>query len=162
MRIALFWNNVLFRVFSFFSSCCILFRLILIHLVVMFSLAGCCLHSTDFMGKRLLLAPHQVKVAQGNFISRELIANSLYIGMKKHEVRSLFGSPLFSDIFHFNNWYYVFYLTQGCNYVVNKQHLVLYFTGEKLTKWRFTEGIPSEIEFVNLIDNGSYGLKKSN
>ena len=64
------------------------------------------------------LSPYRIDVQQGNFISREMVAQ-LKEGMRTkdgvtpEQVRFVLGTPLLTDIFHSNRWDYVFRLKKG-------------------------------------------------
>ena len=50
---------------------------------------------------------HRVDVVQGNYIEETRI-ESLKPGMSKHEVQMLLGTPLVTDVYEPDVWYYVF------------------------------------------------------
>lgn len=158
MKGALFSKNVLLVAASLF------FRklLVLWKLAVPIFLLSSCISSSNPFTKQVLLAPYQIRVVQGNFVSRECIADNLRVGMKKREVLSLLGSPSLQDMFHSNRWDYIFYMRKGSDYVVKNQHLILYFSGEKLTRWSIAKELSSELEFIERIDINAYKMKKAN
>jgi outer membrane protein assembly factor BamE len=58
--------------------------------------------------KVLGITPYRMEIQQGNFVSKETVAQ-LKSGMTKEQVRFVLGTPLVTDIFHANRWDYVFY-----------------------------------------------------
>jgi outer membrane protein assembly factor BamE len=96
------------------------------------------------------LAPYQVEVVQGNFVSREQV-EALRPGMSRQRVRDILGTPLVTSVFHANRWDYVFTLKrQGAP--VQERKLTVYFDGDTLAR---VEGdpMPTEAEFVASLDS---------
>ncbi len=67
------------------------------------------------------------KVKQGNSLDKFNV-NQLKIGMPKQEVVKLIGTPVMTDIFHNNQWYYVNYSTDI------KYRLRIIFKDNKIAK----------------------------
>jgi outer membrane protein assembly factor BamE len=101
-----------------------------------------------------LLTPYRVSVVQGNFISREAVAQ-LKAGMSREQVRFLLGTPLLTDIFHADRWDYVFTFKRGDSVIVHERRYTVYFEGDQLVKFGGDE-LPSEYELIAEID----GLRK--
>ncbi|MDR0458336.1 MAG: outer membrane protein assembly factor BamE [Burkholderiaceae bacterium] len=94
------------------------------------------------------LTPYKAEVVQGNFVSREQVAQ-LHAGMTRVQARDLLGTPLITPLFEGDRWDYVFTMRrQG----VPPQHyrLTLYFSGDALDRFDGDE-MPSEDEFVQRI-----------
>lgn len=79
-----------------------------------------------------VLSPYKMDIRQGNFVTPEM-REKLKLGMTKHQVRYVLGTPMINDAFHGNRWDYVYRLEQHGK-VVEKQHLILYFNGENLAR----------------------------
>lgn len=79
-----------------------------------------------------VLSPYKMDIRQGNFVTPEM-REKLKLGMTKHQVRYVLGTPMINDVFHGNRWDYVYRLEQHGK-VVEKQHLVLLFNGENLAR----------------------------
>lgn len=84
-----------------------------------------------------LLSPYKMDIRQGNYITAEM-REKLKIGMTRHQVRYVLGTPMISDIFHGNRWDYIYRMEQRGE-VVEKQQLTLYFEGDNLV--RIEEGL---------------------
>ncbi len=68
------------------------------------ALAGCAPRDTTRSG---LFEPHRIDLPQGNYVTREMLAQ-VKPGMAPDEVRLALGSPLLTDIFQPDRWVYVF------------------------------------------------------
>ncbi|HEU0283396.1 MAG TPA: outer membrane protein assembly factor BamE, partial [Gallionella sp.] len=79
-----------------------------------------------------VLSPYKMDIRQGNYITAEM-REKLKLGMSKHQVRYVLGTPMVSDVFHGNRWDYVYRLAQRGE-VVEKQRLTLYFEGDNLAR----------------------------
>ena len=55
------------------------------------------------------VTPYRIVIQQGNYISREMVAQ-LKPGMTREQVRFVLGTPLVSDIFHADRWDYVYFI----------------------------------------------------
>jgi outer membrane protein assembly factor BamE len=96
------------------------------------------------------LTPYKVDVIQGNFVSREQVAQ-LRPGLTRDQVKGVLGTPLVASMFHADRWDYVFTLQrQG----VEKQSYkyTVYFTGDQLVKFE-GDAMPSETDFIEKLDN---------
>ncbi|GIZ53242.1 outer membrane protein assembly factor BamE [Noviherbaspirillum aridicola] len=100
------------------------------------------------------LAPYRIEIQQGNFVSREAVAQ-LEEGMKRPEgvtreqVRFVLGTPLLTDPFHADRWDYVFRLKKRSGEVIASR-VTAYFEGNRLAR---IEGdkLPTEQEYLGLI-----------
>ena len=108
------------------------------------------------------LSPYRIDVQQGNFISREMVAQ-LKEGMRNKEgvtpeqVRFVLGTPLLTDIFHANRWDYVFRLKKGNGEVISSR-VTVFFKDNRLVN---IEGgmLPTEQEYLALIAGAAPGSK---
>ena len=94
------------------------------------------------------LAPYQIEVVQGNFVSKEQV-DALKPGMAREQVKDILGTSLLQDVFHADRWDYVFTLRrQGTE--PQARQLTVFFKGDLLDR---VEGdtMPSESEFVGLL-----------
>lgn len=95
------------------------------------------------------ITPYKVDVVQGNFVSREQVAQ-LKPGVTRQQVRELLGTSLLTDVFHTNRWDYVFTIKrQGVE--PQQRRLTIFFNGELLERFEGDE-MPSEQEFVAELD----------
>lgn len=58
------------------------------------------------------LRPFRMDIQQGNYVSQAMVSQ-LKPGMSKAQVRFIMGTPLVTDMFHPDRWYYVFYNQPG-------------------------------------------------
>ena len=79
-----------------------------------------------------LLTPYKMDINQGNFVSADM-REKLKLGMTRQQVRYVLGTPLINDVFHGDRWDYVYRLERGGK-LVEQQHLVIYFEGDKLLR----------------------------
>lgn len=130
---------------------------------VALAFAGCALLASCSVGKNQpgsintssinpvnWLTPYKVDVIQGNFVSREQVAQ-LRPGLTRDQVKGLLGTPLLASLFHADRWDYVFTLQrQG----VEKQSYkyTVYFNGDQLVKFE-GDTMPSETDFIEKLDN---------
>lgn len=95
------------------------------------------------------ITPYRADVVQGNFISREQIAQ-LRSGMGRNDVRSVLGTPLLTSVFHADRWDYVFTLKrQGMADQVFRYSV--FFKGEALERFE-GDTMPGEAEFIARMD----------
>lgn len=116
--------------------------------------AACSTYDSASHGLVSKLSPYRAPVVQGNFISRESVAQ-LKLGMSKEQVRFLLGTPLLNDVFHADRWDYIFTYKRGDSVIVQQRRYTVYFDADKLVKFEGDE-LPSEYELVAEID----GLRK--
>jgi outer membrane protein assembly factor BamE len=91
------------------------------------------------------LRPYRPDIQQGNFISREMVAQ-LKEGMTRDQVRFVLGTPLLTDVFHNERWDYPFRMAKG-NGEMTASRLTLTFVDEKLAR---IEGgdLPTEADYL--------------
>lgn len=100
------------------------------------------------------LAPYRIDIQQGNFVSREAVAQ-LEEGMKRPEgvtreqVRFVLGTPLVTDAFHADRWDYVFRLKKRNGEVIASR-VTAYFDGNRLARIEGDQ-LPTEQEYLGLI-----------
>jgi outer membrane protein assembly factor BamE len=95
------------------------------------------------------ITPYKVEVVQGNFVSREQVAQ-LKPGMPRAQVREVLGTPLLASVFHADRWDYVFTLKrQGAAPQALK--LTVFFKGDALDRFE-GDAMPSESDFVAKLD----------
>lgn len=117
-------------------------------------LIGCSTYDKTSHNLLRAITPYRVSVVQGNFVSREAVAQ-LKAGMSREQVRFLLGTPLLTDMFHANRWDYVFTYKQGNSVIVQQRHYTVYFADDKLVRFG-GDDLPSEYELIEEID----GLRK--
>lgn len=107
--------------------------------------------------RRLLgmFSPYRIDIQQGNFVSREMVAQ-LKEGMTREQVRFVLGTPLLTDIFHAERWDYAFRLQKGSGEVITSR-VVVFFRDDRLAKIEGGE-LPTEAEYLAFIA-GSAGSK---
>lgn len=100
------------------------------------------------------LTPYRVDIQQGNFVSKEMVAQ-LKEGMKRPEgvtrdqVRFALGTPLLTDMFHADRWDYIFRLRKGNGEVI-ESHITAFFKDNRLARIEGTV-LPTEAEYLALI-----------
>jgi outer membrane protein assembly factor BamE len=114
--------------------------------------------SVDSVSNRIAssITPYKVEIVQGNFISREQVAQ-LKPGMSRLQVRDILGTPLVADIFHADRWDYVFTLRRK-GVQTQERKLTVFFKGDALDRYEGDE-MPTEAEFVASLDNRRQGAK---
>jgi outer membrane protein assembly factor BamE len=99
-------------------------------------------HESRFLG---FLSPYRPDIQQGNFVSREMVAQ-LKEGMTQEQVRFVLGTPLLSDMFHADRWDYLFRLKRGDGEVTSSR-VTVFFKENRLA--RFEGGdLPTEAEYL--------------
>ncbi len=92
-----------------------------------------------------VFSPYRPDIQQGNFISKEMLAQ-LQVGQTRDQVKFILGTPLLTDIFHQDRWDYPFYLARG-NGELTSAKVVVFFKDDKVE--RFEGGnLPSEQEYI--------------
>lgn len=87
-------------------------------------------------------------VQQGNFISREMVAQ-LRVGMTPEQVRFVLGTPMLTDVFHAERWDYPFRLQKG-NGEITSSHVLVFFENNRVA--RFEGGdLPDEKDYLSRI-----------
>jgi outer membrane protein assembly factor BamE len=95
------------------------------------ALAGAAIGGT-LIGLGACITPFRIEIQQGNYISREAMAQ-VKPGMTKEQVRSILGTPLLNDIFHADRWDYVFTRSAVNRTDVETRRATLLFKGDVLT-----------------------------
>lgn len=110
--------------------------------------------------KRFLgfLRPYRPDVQQGNFVSREMIAQ-LKPGMTQDQVTFLLGTPLLNDIFHADRWDYAFRLQKG-NGEITTSRVTVYFQDGLVTRYEGGGDLPTEADYLARIANKAKEAKK--
>jgi len=91
---------------------------------------------------------YRADVQQGNFISKEMVAQ-LKIGMTPDQVRFILGTPLLNDVFHQERWDYPFRIKGGDGTITSSQ-VTIFFKNGKLE--RFEGGdLPDEKDYLQRI-----------
>ncbi len=88
---------------------------------------------------------HKIDIQQGNVITQEML-EKLKTGMNKQQVSRLLGTPLVEDPFHKGRWDYIYKFVAGDTGEKQSSHIVLYFTGDDLTKIDVRETPPAEAD----------------
>lgn len=92
-----------------------------------------------------IFSPYRPDIQQGNFISKEMLAQ-VQVGQSRDQVKFILGTPLLTDIFHADRWDYPFYLARG-NGELTSAKVVIFFKDDKVE--RFEGGnLPSEQEYI--------------
>lgn len=86
-------------------------------------------------------------IQQGNFISREMVAQ-LKEGMTPEQVRFVLGTPLLTDLFHETRWDYPFRIRKGDGEITSSRVVVF-----------FKEGRVSHFEGGDLPEENDYLLR---
>lgn len=95
------------------------------------------------------LTPYRIDIQQGNFVSKEMVAQ-LRPGMTKEQVRFVLGTPLLTDMFHSDRWDYEFYLIKRNGEVVSSQ-VSVFFKDNLLDKFDGGNNLPTESEYLSMI-----------
>ncbi len=82
---------------------------------------------------------YRMDIQQGNLLDAEQV-EQVEVGMTRSQVRFLLGTPMVIDSFDANRWDYVYSMRLGRERKVTKQHLVVWFDGDTVT--RIEEPIP--------------------
>lgn len=103
---------------------------------------------------RNFFSPYRIEIQQGNFVSREMLAQ-LNERMQRKEaitpeqVKFALGTPLLTDIFHADRWDYVFRLKKPSGEVISSR-VTVFFQNNQLAR---IEGgmLPTEQEYLAMI-----------
>lgn len=96
-----------------------------------------------------IFSPYRPDIQQGNFVSREMVAQ-LKEGMTPEQVRFVLGTPLLTDIFHADRWDYPFRLVKG-NGEVTTSRVTVYFKDNRLVRVDGGE-LPTEADYLARIE----------
>jgi outer membrane protein assembly factor BamE len=101
-----------------------------------------------------ILSPYRPDIQQGNFVSREMVAQikenmKEKSGLTQDQVRFVMGTPLVQDVFHKDRWDYPFRLEKGNGEVIASR-VSLFFKDGRLVN---VEGgdLPNEKDYISLI-----------
>src|SRR5688500_15982012 len=86
-----------------------------------------------FAAVMLSACVYSIDIQQGNLLEPKDI-DRVAVGMTRVQVRSLLGTPMVSDPFEGARWDYVYYLKRNRSNEVLKQHIVVYFEDDKVSK----------------------------
>jgi outer membrane protein assembly factor BamE len=101
-----------------------------------------------------IFSPYRVDVQQGNFVSREMVAQLKESmknkqGMTPDQVRFVMGTPLLTDVFHQDRWDYPFRLEKANGEIITSR-VTVFFKDNRLVN---VEGgdLPTEKDYLSLI-----------
>lgn len=104
------------------------------------------------------LKPYRIDIQQGNFVSKEMVAQ-LRPGQSRDQVRFVLGTPLLNNLFHGERWDYDFRLAKG-NGEVMMSRVSVFFTKEGVVDHvEGGENLPTESEYLSLISSSKQGAK---
>ncbi len=95
--------------------------------------------------------PYRPDIQQGNFVSREMVAQ-LKPGMTQDQVIFLLGTPLLSDIFHAERWDYAFRLQKG-NGEITTSRVTVFFKDNLVSSFEGGGDLPTEADYLARIAN---------
>lgn len=75
---------------------------------------------------------YKMTVQQGNIVTEEMV-DGLETGMTRTQVRYLLGTPMLTDIFHGDRWFYTYTIRRG-HAEMEKRPLVVYFNGDQMVR----------------------------
>ncbi|MBP0600339.1 outer membrane protein assembly factor BamE [Herbaspirillum sp. LeCh32-8] len=103
------------------------------------------------------LKPYRIDIQQGNFVSKEMVAQ-LRPGLSRDQVRFVLGTPLLNDMFHVNRWDYDFRLAKGNGEIITSR-VSVFFKDDLLDHIEGGENLPTESEYLTLITDAKTGSK---
>lgn len=134
-------------------------------------LSGCASHqpaagaaATDASGVQVsnkgsslfgFLKPYRIDIQQGNFVSKEMVAQ-LKPGMTREQVRFVLGTPLLTDVFHADRWEYEFRLAKGNGELVSSR-VSVFFKDNLMDRYEGGDNLPTEEEYLSLIAGSKKG-----
>jgi len=77
---------------------------------------------------------YRVDIQQGNRIDAKTM-EKLDLGMTRRQVEFLLGKPAIADLYHADQWHYIYYLKSGSSGAIDKRVMVLFFTDDKLSSY---------------------------
>lgn len=104
------------------------------------------------------LSPYRPDVQQGNFVSREMVAQ-LKPGMTQSQVVFLLGTPLLQDVFHQQRWDYVFRMQKG-NGDITTSNVTVYFENGLVSRYEGGGDLPTEADYLARIADKAKAAKK--
>ncbi len=87
---------------------------------------------------------YRMDIPQGNRIEPEVI-EQLSIGMSRSQVEFLMGTPAVVDLYHPDQWHYIYFLKTGDDGKIDQRRLTLTFSNDLLAEIegdRFIDGEP--------------------
>ncbi len=101
-----------------------------------------------------IFSPYRVDIQQGNFVSREMVAQvrenmKSKEGMTPEQVRFVMGTPLVMDVFHQDRWDYVFRLEKNNGDIILSD-VTVYFENNRLKRLEGGD-LPNEKDYLALI-----------
>jgi outer membrane protein assembly factor BamE len=112
-------------------------------------------HKKRFLG---IFSPYRPDVQQGNFVSREMVAQ-LKVGMTPDQVVFLLGTPLLNDVFHGQRWDYPFRMQKG-NGEITTSHVTVFFENSRVSRVEGGGDLPTEADYLARIANKAKAPKK--
>ena len=76
---------------------------------------------------------YRLDVPQGNRIDPAVL-EQLEIGMSRNQVEFLLGSPAVIDLYHPDQWHYIFYIKFGEDGSIEQRRMTLTFTDDLLSE----------------------------
>lgn len=109
-----------------------------------------------------IFSPYRIDIQQGNFVSREMVAQlregmAQKDGVTRDQVRFVLGTPLLTDIFHADRWDYLFRLRKGNGEVISSR-VAVFFQNNRLVRIDGDQ-LPTEEEYLALIAGAAPGAK---
>ncbi|WP_016832070.1 outer membrane protein assembly factor BamE [Herbaspirillum lusitanum] len=101
------------------------------------------------------LKPYRIDIQQGNFVSKEMVAQ-LKPGMTRDQVRFVLGTPLLADVFHSDRWDYEFRLAKG-NGELMSSRVSVFFKDNLMERYEGGSDLPTEQEYLSLIAGSKKG-----
>lgn len=101
-----------------------------------------------FMG---IFTPYRTTIQQGNFVSKEMLAQ-VKQGMTREQVRFLLGTPLLTDMFHSDRWDYMFRLLKP-NGELTTSRVTVYFEKNLVSTIEHGD-LPTERDYLAEITDG--------
>lgn len=101
------------------------------------------------------LKPYRIDIQQGNFVSKEMVAQ-LKPGMTRDQIRFVLGTPLLTDVFHTDRWDYEFRLAKG-NGELMSSRVSVFFKDNVMERYEGGNDLPTEQEYLSLIAGSKKG-----
>jgi outer membrane protein assembly factor BamE len=100
------------------------------------------------------ITPYRIDIQQGNFVSREMVAQlkesmQRKEGVTRDQVRFVLGTPLLTDMFHADRWDYVFRLKKSSGQVIASR-VSVFFKENRLVNID-GDTLPTEKEYLAFI-----------
>jgi outer membrane protein assembly factor BamE len=92
-----------------------------------------------------IFSPYRPDIQQGNFVSKEMVAQ-LKEGMTQDQVVFILGAPLLTDMFHADRWDYVFRLQKG-NGEVTSSRITVFFKDKRVAGFEGGD-LPTENDYL--------------